>query len=278
MKGILWVLLFAVSSAVPLHAAEQIRVAVFEYPLIYQNGAEKGTALELVMEAFKTVNLEAEFEFLPVERMVRAVSEGAALCGVGGKVLFEAPKVVSGVVFSDTLQYVTQVFIYDTRRFTPSLEALSGMAGYRIGLLQGSGIHRILEKTDGLVLDANTTHEGTARQLYLRRVDVWAIVDITGMWYLRTLFPHEAAFYRSTRAFNRGDVSVFFSKARDPDGVYSEKFRKGLANIKQNGTYRDVLAKYYGGVAQINWDSATDDMRPLLPSAGALSERGAGRE
>jgi len=250
---------FGVASA----TAEKIVVAAFEYPPIYQNGPEKGLAGDLVVAAFRAVDIDTEFHFYPVPRMVRSVADGEATCGIGGAVLFEAPDIAPLVTVSSVVHYVSQVFVYDSRKFPKGLsfKALKDVEDYRIGVLFSSGIHKFLEKNGTLRLTTNTAHDRTAKQLELGRVDVWAIVDLTGMMYMAQLFPTEASNFKYTRAFNLGDVSVVFSKKRDPNNAYNTKFKEGLAAIKKNGTYRKIMAHYYGGVGKINREALPDDLK-----------------
>lgn len=246
-----------------LAANETIVVAAFEYPPIYQNGSDKGLAGDLVVAAFKAANIDVEMKFFPVQRMVQMVSDGQAVCGIGGTVLFSSPEVASKVTVSSVVQYVTQTFMYDARRYPDGItySDIGDMTGYGIGVLRGSGIMRFLEMTRNLHLIPNNVHEGSAKQLLLGRVDLWAIVDLTGIMFMRKINPDEAANFRFTQPFNRGDVSVVFSKKMDPDNKYNDRFRQGLAAIKANGTYMRLMSKYYGSESAINPDSLADDMR-----------------
>jgi len=257
------ILMMAVSISGALAANEKIVVAAFEYPPIYQQGADKGLSGDIVVAAFKAANIDVELKFLPVLRMVKAVSEGETVCGIGGAVLFSAPEVAPKVSVSAVVQYVAQTFMYDVRRFPNGVpySDIGDLTGHGIGVLRGSGIMRFLEMSRSLNLVSNSFHEGSARQLQLGRIDFWAIVDLTGMMYMRKLFPDEAAHFKFTPPFNRGDVSLVCSKKTDPDNAYREKFREGLAAIKANGTYMQLMAKYYGSEDAINRDSLTEDMR-----------------
>lgn len=246
-----------------LAADEKIVVAAFEYPPIYQNAKDKGLSGDIVVAAFKAVGVDVDMQFYPVSRMVTTVSDGQAVCGIGGAVLFAAPEIARNVTVGSTIQYVSQTFLYNAKKYPDGIAyaSLADMAKYRVGVLRGSGIMKFLEKTKELKFDTNTTHDGTARQLRLGRIDVWAIVDITGAMYMKRLFPDEASDYKHTKAFMLGDVSVVFSKKLDPDNVYNKKFQEGLAAIKKNGVYLRIMAKYYGGETAINKEAMTEDMR-----------------
>jgi len=246
-----------------VYANEKIIVAAFEYPPIYQNAENKGLSCEIVTEAFKAAGVDVDVQFYPVNRMINVVKNGEAVCGIGGSILFSAPDIAAEVRVSEPVQYVVQTFLYDSRKFPERItfSELKDMSRYRIGVLNGSGIMRFLAKTPELTLDKNTTHEGSAKQLQLQRIDLWAIVDLTGTKYMKELFPKEVQYYRYTKAYNLGDVSVVFSKKLDPDNAYNRRFMKGLAIIKKNGTYMRIMAKYYGSEKAVNRDSLTADMR-----------------
>ncbi|MBK9393368.1 MAG: hypothetical protein IPN40_05530 [Uliginosibacterium sp.] len=38
-------------------------------------------------------------------------------------------------------------------------------------------------------------------------------------------------------------------------------FRSGLDRIKKDGTYMQIMAKYYGGAGRINRDALPDDLK-----------------
>lgn len=246
-----------------LRADEKFVVAAFEYPPIYQNAKDKGLSGDIAVAAFNAAGIDADLKFVPVARMIASVANGQVVCGIGGAVLFESPEIAQKVTVGSVLQYVSQTFLYDQRKFPAGIPftALDQLANYKIGVLYSSGIMKLLEKTHGLQLDTNTTHIGSAKQLQVGRIDAWAIVDLTGHMVMAELLPNEAHHYKNTPAFHRGDVSLVCSRERDAGGGYQIKFREGLATIKKNGTYMKIMAKYYGGKERINPDSLPEDMK-----------------
>lgn len=248
--------------SININANEKITVAAFEYPPIYQNEESKGLSCEIVIESFKTVGVDVEIIFQPVTRMVVMVADGQAMCGIGGTVLFELPEIKSKVTISLPVQYVSQGFFYSKKKFPNGInyKNLDELSGYNIGVLNGSGIMKFLEKNKSLHLDPNTIHDGSAKQLQSGRIDLWAIVDLTGIMYMNKLFAKEAVNYTYSKPFNKGDVSVVFSKKLDPNNIYKNKFMEGLAKIKKSGKYMEIMAKYYGGKEYINKESLTNDM------------------
>jgi len=248
-----------------LSARETIKVVSFEYPPIYQNLESKGLSCEIVIEAFRAVDIDIDLQFLPVIRMIAAVKNGEAVCGIGGKILFPDSEKDTNVSTSTVVQYVVQTFVYDTRKYPEGIQyqRLQDLSAYKIGALNGSGIMRFIENVPGIQLVLNTIHEGSAKQLYSGRIDLWAIVDLTGLLYLQNLYPKEYMNYNFTKPYNLGDVSVVFSKKMDPYNIYTEKFNKGLSIIKKSGKYMEIMAKYYGGMENINKATLTDDFKKI---------------
>lgn len=263
LKPCFWMIpVLLLLSHAPSSASEKIAVAAFEYPPVYQEAKDKGLSGDIVVAAFKAAGIEADLKFYPVARMIRNVADGNEVCGIGGAVLFEAPDIAPKVRVASVIQYVSQGFLYDSRKYPRGIDyaTLQDMQHYRIGVLFSSGIMKYLEKA-GLKLDPSASHKAAARQLNAGMINAWAIVDLTGLMHMKELFPAEARFYRNTRPFNRGDVSLVCSTKRDPDNAYAKRFEEGLSRIKKNGSYMRLMAKYYGGAAQINREALTDDMR-----------------
>jgi polar amino acid transport system substrate-binding protein len=242
-------------------------IGAFEYPPIYQDANPPGLACDLVLAAFRASGIQAKLEFLPVLRMIDYVAQGTLPCAIGGDVLFDGEAIRPRVLVSDPFMYVVQVFLYDSRIHARGItfDALDDMRPYRIGVLNGSGVMRYLSEPGTLTLDKNHSHQGSARQLHRRRIDVWGIVDLTGMLFIRRLFPEEQAFYACSAPFKRGDISLAVSRKADPGMHYLRSFQQGLAIIKTNGTYMDIMARYYGGTDQINPQALSDDMQNPLP-------------
>ena len=237
--------------------AEPFVLAAFEYPPIYQDRADKGLSGDIALAALKAAGMDARIKFFPAARFVWSVTKGEPACGIGGTILFEKEIAEKSVIPGEVLQYVSQTFFYDTRRFPEGVKytRLEELNPFAIGALHASGIMKFLQKTPGLALHNNSSHEGLARQLATQRLDLWAAVDLTGFMYLQSLYPAEAHHYAITRNFNSGDVSFICSTRNAEHQHYLTKFSEGMAKIKADGTYLKIMAKYYGGKEKINPES-----------------------
>lgn len=245
-------------------ATERIDILASEYPPICQDspGPEKGLAIDLMMAAFQAVDVDVELHFFPVPRMVHFIETAQAMCAVGGRVLFEEPSVASTLRMGSAIHHVTQTFLYDRRRFPEGITyaSLDKLKGLPIGVLQSSSIASYLQK-EGLQLVPASSHENSARQLQSGEIALWAIVDVTGYLTLKKMFGDEADQFGRTKGFNRGDISLVCSRERDVNGAYVRKFADGLARIKKNGIYRQIMGKYYGGEQRINREALGEEPR-----------------
>ncbi|MCD1654861.1 transporter substrate-binding domain-containing protein [Treponema zuelzerae] len=249
-------ILTAMLFLLPFHylAGQPLTLLAFEYPPIYQNEENPGVACEIALAAFKEADIEAVLSFLPVKRMIASLSAGEAHAAIGGRILFKHELTSGTVAPSNTIMHVLQTFIYDTRRFPEGLNysSLTELSPYRIGVLNGSGIMEFLKKESALTLIPNTIHEGSARQLYHGWIDLWAIVDLTGLAYIRNLYPAENKSFKAySLPYEIGDITVFFSAKQDPEGILNASFTEGFKKILSNGTYLKILQSYYGETSSI---------------------------
>lgn len=263
MKKITLAPLLLLLTAATQNTKEQVRIAAFEYPPIYQNEAsQKGLSADIAIAAFQAVNIEARISFMPVARMVFEVERGQFPCGLGGEILFSDPSTAKKVSVVSTIQYVSQVFLYNAEKYPQGIfnKQLDEMQNFRIGAVNASGIFLFLRKNN-IGVQPNQRHEGLAHQLEKDRIDAWATVDLTGMYYMRSIFPNTYQKYRYTKPFNIGDVSLVCEKSADNKHNYSQKFKEGLDLIKKNGTYMRIMADYYGGKNKINKNSLPKDIK-----------------
>ena len=64
--------------------------------------------------------------------------------------------------------------------------------------------------------------------------------------YMEEALSHRGILYQTSRHYERVDVSVVFSRERDPYEIFEGAFLAGLKKIKENGTYLAIFRKYYG--------------------------------
>ena len=258
--------LFLLPPAAP--GRESVVVGAFEYPPIYQDSPDPGLACEIVLAAFDAAGMDARLEFLPVLRMIQTLAKGNLPCAIGGEVLFREDHVRTAVSLSAPFMFVLQTFIFDSARFPDGIpySSLADLRHLRIGVLNGSGVMRYLSEPAVLSLDKNVSHEGSAKQLLSGRIDLWGIVDLTGFLFLRNLFPDDASRFSAAKPFNRGDISLAVSNLADPDARLLRAFETGLAAIKANGKYLEIMAKYYGSPSKINPEALSDDIKALFPA------------
>lgn len=258
----------------PAPGRESVVVGAFEYPPVYQDAPNPGLACEIVLAAFDAADVDARLEFLPVLRMIQSLAKGNVPCAIGGEVLFREDHVRPAVSLSAPFMFVLQTFIFDSSRFPDGVaySSLEDLRHLRIGVLNGSGVMRYLSEPAVLSLDKNVSHEGSAKQLRSGRIDLWGIVDLTGMLFLQTLFPDEASRFSAAKPFNRGDISLAVSNLADPDAHLLRAFETGLAAIKANGKYLDIMAKYYGSPSKINPEALSDDVKATFSAPKPGSE------
>lgn len=262
MKRNTFVVLFFFSFAL-IFTEESLSILSFEYPPIYQNSFRKGLACDLVIEAYKSVGIDVNIIFYPVQRMISQIYKNDNVCCIGGTILFTDKDKNVDLLFSDPFMYVVQTFIYDSKKYKTgiSYNSLNDLQNYRIGVLNASGIMKFLQQNSELELIPNNIHIGSAKQLVYNFIDLWAIVDLTGLYYLKEIEKEKSSLFKTTTPYKFGDISVVFSKNHDRGLYYYKKYIEGMRKIKDNGKYMEIMAFYYGSYDKINKNALAYDMR-----------------
>ena len=96
------------------------------------------------------------------------------------------------------------------------------------------------------------------------RIDFWGTVDLVGISLVNTYYPDEAE--------NIGvlDVERFplelGAKRDTSSGNLLNRFRSGMLEIIENGTYMNILKKYYGDNVPASIPVTKKETRPSIDS------------
>ena len=136
-------------------------------------------------------------------------------------------------------------FFYKKDRFPDGLsyENLSDLKEYKMGSVRGSSTLPILEKA-GIKADLVPQIEQNFKKLDIGRIDLTAAVDLTGWIIINDLFPNASnTFSMIDKPLLSLTAGIIFHK-KHSDTI--QTFKKGLNQILENGTYYEILTRYYG--------------------------------
>ncbi|SMF35704.1 substrate-binding periplasmic protein [Desulfovibrio gilichinskyi] len=225
-----------------------IRISSVVYPPITSEkvltGLGYGMCIDIVTEAFKAVSVGVDYDLLPMSRNVWSIirlNDDACLGTMGWFRKAEAEKLV------DYVDVVNLNFMGFYRKSSfpggVSFNYLDELKDYRFGSVRGSGSQKTLEAAK-LKVDFAHDIRLVFLKLNARRTDFAVAFRVTGNYLIKKLFPNNVADYAyMEKPLLKAPISLIFLK----DKVKLKKrFLDGLKIIAKNGTYHNILVRYYG--------------------------------
>lgn len=222
----------------------KISTNAYEPYISIKNDENQGIMVEIVEEAFKAVGAKAEFKNYPFARATMLV-EGKEESATMPK--FKTEEREKKFIFSDPVIMSTAKFFYVKRRKIPDNFKWSSLSDFKMFRIGGTLGYWYLEefKKVGINVDVTATNEQNIEKLYIGRIDVFLIDEITG-WELIKKYDitKMKEFDTIDKPEKKEPLYLMFSRDDKKNLETMEKFNKGLKIIKANGIYDKILKKY----------------------------------
>ncbi|WP_293267997.1 transporter substrate-binding domain-containing protein [Neptunomonas sp.] len=209
-------------------------------PFLAPDIPNQGIALEIVRAAFKTQGYEVDMKFVPWARALGSVKAGSADILVGTWWTEERTKFLT---YSDSYLQNEVNFI---KRAGDSYEydGLESLSGKSVGIVRGYGYKSDFMDAKNFKKPESKDLVTTLKKLVAGRVDL-AIEDVL---VARALIAQKAPELMDKLAFTKNSFAVnklhVTSGIKNPkSGAIIQAFNKGLAEIKENGSYDEILKK-----------------------------------
>jgi polar amino acid transport system substrate-binding protein len=205
----------------------------------------KGCATELVAAICKAGGIEPSFNFYPWPRAEAMVESGDAF-GAFPYAMNEARK--AKFDFSEPLFYTTPRFIYHSRAKSFAklkVSTLADMKNYSVAIIAGHFTENDL-KTAGIKVNTAPGLENIVKMLQSGRVDFIVEEETSAFDAIKKVFPTEMANFRTlpNTFWPLGGNHLMVSKTYPNAQALLVKFNKGLQELKKNGVYKQITAKY----------------------------------
>lgn len=251
MKGIISIFLIILS--INIIASEkveidkkEIKLSVFHYPPYMDKNLENnGLFCELILEAYKAVGIEVEFNFYPLRRSTQYVIEGRSLGQLG--TIWNFPIEEKDNLYFVPIFYYKIVGFYLKKNYkTIEIKNLNELRKYRISVILGSSDEQVLKSNENLIVESVSNMEQLFKQVYLGRSDIAFAVELSGINTLKNYYPKEIKKWGITEDYiQKINAHVVFSKKYPSCVEYAEKLKLGLMLIKENGIFSKIFKKYY---------------------------------
>jgi polar amino acid transport system substrate-binding protein len=216
-------------------------------PYVFEQGSDPGPIAAIITAAFKEAGITPKFVFYPWKRAEDEVRQGNAFAAFPYAVTTERQKEFD---FSDPMYTVQSKFFYH-KKYHPDgipFEKLEDLRSYRIGGLLGSWYETTFKEA-GLQVEYTASMDQSVDKLALGRIDL-AVEEENTVWdIIRKKYPNEVdQFATLPKSLEhpglRDDLSLLVSRSYPNSAELLAKFNTGLAAIRANGTYKQILEKY----------------------------------
>lgn len=242
------IFIISFSLSINSFASEKVTLSTIEYPPLFQSkvipGKGYGIASDLTIEAFKAVDIDAKFDFIPMVRCVESVTLKKYPANLGSINWFTKDKKENLAVVVD-LFYINFMLFHKKKRFPEGItyENLSELKKYNIGNVRGSSTTPVVEKA-ALNIEWVSKLELNFKKLYADRLDFAISGGISGWALIRELHPDSVNDFTTVKKpILKVPIGLVFHKDQ---GNLIKKFKKGIDTILENGKYYEILERYYG--------------------------------
>lgn len=248
MKHLFLIVAFFISTGACFAKDIQVVFATGEWPPFSSESLpEYGRATALVSAICKASGIEPVYKFFPWKRAELKVAEGEIFAAFPYAISDERKDFYD---FSEPLFYGVNVFMYyDQNPKTtslPSYDTVGDLRGYRIGGISGSFLTSAFNRV-GVEFETTTSIDQSIHKLVAGRLDL--CIDDRVVLYdaVQRLYPDKIDQFKFLpKSFGRNTPTGLLVSRRYPGaGKILEQFNKGLAIIKQNGTYDRIIEKYH---------------------------------
>ena len=149
--------------------------------------------------------------------------------------------------FSTELLGSSARFFYLKSHFPspPPFQQLGDLKNLRIAGTAGYWYEPAFRQT-GLTLDMSVDEEASFNKLKLGRVDLVPENEAHGWWLINKQFPGQAALFSTlARTFDHTNFYLMVSRRYPASAALLARLNQGLAQIRANGVYARILAKYH---------------------------------
>lgn len=224
-------------------SAEQLRIVTEDLaPYNYlENGQARGLSTEVVQAVLKEAGHSSEIRFMPWARAYQiALKKPNTL----------VYSIVRTTQREDLFAWIGQIAPFGVHLYQRAdkpalnLQSLSDARPYYVGVYRGDAKEAVLRKHGFENLQTTDSDRLNLKKLMLGRLDMIAIDRsvIGSLLQEEGINPKKLKRVLPIEELS-GHVYMAFNKASEPELI--EKFRTGLATIKENGVYDQILMRHH---------------------------------
>lgn len=200
-----------------------------------------GMAGEIVNAISEAAGIESKIVFKPLSRLIEDDTNN----DLGNPAFF-----MDNQDFADIVPiafYHASIYYYAPNHKSPlEVKSLDDLKKMKIGVLKGTLVDRLYFKKEGLKFEESYSHESLFKKLKLGRIDMIIEIELVSQQIVKRLFSSEVDNFVSIPLKSSSHpIAIMLAQEYPNAKEIGQVYREGLKEIIQNGTYEDILEKYY---------------------------------
>lgn len=222
-------------------ALEPVRIAVHDYPPYYDADG-RGLLSDVYRAAFKAVGMEVDILVYPIIRGKRYLYNQKV--DAYSPHLFFSEAEMEQITWTPAANISVCLFFYLPKQPRIPFTSLEDLRGYSMGTVTES-IYIPVYKKHGMTVETAKTPFQLLKKTRAGRHSFFETTVLTGLLLVKTEVPEEWQHF-DYYLWNVQEVGLTFLKDAQRSRYVKRQFDKGLAIIKKNGEYINILENYWG--------------------------------
>lgn len=223
---------------------EPLELYVVDFPpyiIVPDNQQDiSGMDIEIIRAAFNAIDVQVNFTVMPWKRITKSMERGAILGSVSCS---RRPERNAYMLFSDEVTSTSRVAISRNEIDTSSIQTLDDLRSFSIISIEGWAMEQQLV-AENIPHETTPTYEGAMMAMRHRNIDLLYAPEYPSLYYARKLGIHRDIKVTPIRSEPSTPLYLCMSKTYPESRGIMDRFNTGLQQIKQNGTYQAIRAKY----------------------------------
>ncbi len=199
-----------------------------------------GMDIDIVQAAFAAADLDAHFSSTPWKRIIKSMERGTILGTVSCS---RRPERLEYMLFSDEVTSTNRVAVSRSEVDTSAIQTLDDLQNFSVVSIEGWGMEQQLT-AENIPHETTSTYEGAMMAMRYRNIDILYAAEYPSLYYARKLGIHRDIKITPIRSEPVTPLYLCISKTYPESRAIMDRFNAGLRQIKQDGTYQAIRAKY----------------------------------
>lgn len=208
----------------------------FWCPALPENGLG-GAILRMLSDA---AGVQYTIEYLPVKRF--RYSLATYIVGDPDILINQKRRAIFPISI-----FRSAFFYYKPHHDVIEFHSLRDLQGYTLGVLRGTLEDKEYFVNHGISVEESDSVDSLLRKLKKGRIDVCILVDVTGRFMVRQIFPEEQDNFIQVSIPGTVRPIAIMIDVDDPAGMaVAQRYRRVLDSALQSREYRGILERFYG--------------------------------